>query len=174
MAKIIKNSKLDVDKLAELKSELVFLPSPVHRSAKTKFWARYDSLLDGSGTPSKAEAIQLTGEPKLAKWWYLPGFKEWFLNQDEARERLEYLYMLALDAAEQVLLDPEAQANARVQMIKVIASLAGKEPTKQVQYIDQDIQLMDTEKLRAYIEKHAPRLVTPANSEGDGEDEPDS
>lgn len=171
MSKVPKNTSglTAIDKLANLKDDLLFLPSPVHRRAKSKFWARHDSLLGGPGTPSAAEVMEITGEPGIKKWWSVPGFKEWFLNKDEARERLEYLYMIALDSAESVLLDPDANANAKVQMVKVIAQLAGKEPEKTTKYVDEDIQKLTPEKLKEYIKKHAPKHLKVAGEPEDSE-----
>jgi len=140
-----KLSSPDIKILAESRQDLVFLPSPAHRRAKSKFWARYSGL---GATPGKAEVAALTGESGINRWWGLAGFKEWFLNQDETRERLEYLYQVALDAAEQILLDPEANPSARVNMVKVVAQLAGKDKVQEAQ---NDGLPSDPEKLRAYI-----------------------
>ena len=163
MSKIVKNSS-EIKSLEAIKEDLVFLPSPNHRRAKSKFWSRYSDLADG-GEVSLASALQLTKEPQLAKWWNLPGFKDWFLNKDEARERLEYLWYLGMDAMEAIFLDPEANHNAKVNAFKQIASLAGKEPNKNEKYADEDIQKMDAAKLKAYIIKNAPKLVGPKKEE---------
>lgn len=171
MGKLIKNSS-DIKALEAIKEDLVFLPSPNHRRAKSKFWSRYGDLEDGSQV-TLAAALQLTKEPQLAKWWNLPGFKDWFLNKDEARERLEYLWYLGMDAMEQLFLDPEANHNAKVNAFKQIASLAGKEPNRNEKFADEDIQKMDKARLKAYILKHAPKQVGPSRGEDteDGSDE---
>lgn len=150
--------------LAALHAEVVFLPSPAHRRVKSKFWQRYEDL----GGPVSLELAEgLTKEPGLRKWWSMSGFKDWFLNQDEARERLEYLYMVALDAAEHLLLDPNANHNAKAQMIKIIAQLAGKEPNKYEKFADAAVQKMDSAKLRAYIEKEAFKYLKPSTKTDD-------
>lgn len=160
MTKVPKNSldKTGVKNLSSMTEDLLFLPNPRHRQVKARFWARYDSLMAPVDKLTASAVIQITEEPVVARWWSLPGFKEWFLNQDEARERLEYLYMLALDTAESVLANPDSNDNAKVQMVKVIAQLAGKEPRGQV-YADDDIQKMGPEQLRAFIKKVAPKLI---------------
>ena len=158
MSKIIINSSV-IDKLPSLVGEVVFLPSPNHRRVKSKFWTRFDSLTGTVSSVSLQQAMGLTGESSLKKWWDQPGFKEWFLNMDEARERLEYLFMIALDAAEQVLLDPEANANAKVNLIKVLAQLAGKEPNKQEQFIDMKIQRMGADQLKEFIQSKTDKLI---------------
>lgn len=162
MTKEVKNSlskvtDSEVKTLSSMTEDLLFIPNPRHRQVKAKFWSRYDSLMLSSDKITSTAAVSITDEPSIMRWWSLPGFKDWFLNQDEARERLEYLYMLALDTAEQVLANPESNDNAKVQMVKVIAQLAGKEPSKQ-QYADDSINKMDAEKLKTYIQEAIPKL----------------
>ena len=167
MSKVIKNSG-EIKALESIKQDLVFLPNPAHRRAKSKFWSRYSDL-DLAQNISLGAALQLTKEPQLAKWWNLPGFKDWFLNNDEARERLEYLWFVGMDTIESIFLDPDANHNAKVQAFKIIAQLAGKEPDKREKYADESIQKMDSAKLKAYILKNAPKLL----SEEDGEKKED-
>jgi hypothetical protein len=157
MSKEIKNSTR-LEAIPQLAGEVVFLPSPNHRRVKSKFWTRFDSLTGSVSSVSMQQAMGITGESNLKKWWDQPGFKEWFLNMDESRERLEYLFMIALDAAEQVLLDPEANANAKVNLIKVLAQLAGKEPNKQEQFIDMRIQKMGPDQLKEFIMSRTEKL----------------
>lgn len=163
MGKVTRNSTLTIEaanaaKEASKLSEVIFLPTPAHRAAKSKFWARYEDF--GQVAEVSLEVVQaLVADPGLKRWWSQEGFKDWFLNKDEARERLEYLYMVALDAAEGVLLNPDANDNAKVQMVKVIAQLAGKEPARNERYVDEDIQKMTEAQLKKYIEARAPRLL---------------
>jgi uncharacterized protein (DUF924 family) len=74
-----------------------------------------------------ATAQQLTQSAALADWWKKPGFREWFLSSQVTEERLDYLFHLALQSAEDILLntDPKAQA-ARVSMVKIVAEMVGK------------------------------------------------
>lgn len=172
MSKEIKNSVnlLNIkEKMNEM--DVVFLPSPPQRRAKSKFWVRYDSLLGAPETLSSSDIANITQEPTITKWWSQPYFKEWFLNKEEEKERLDYLYNLGLDSLEQLFLNPEANHNARVNALKVIALLASKEPSKNEKFSDEDIQRMDKIKLRAYIQKYAPLLIEdkPNKSDKDGE-----
>jgi uncharacterized protein with HEPN domain len=124
-------------------------------------------------------ALQVTGASSLKEWWGEAGFKEWFLNREEGREKLEYLFMRALDAAEDILNDPNAQASARVNMIKVIGELANKFPSKyQEKFSDEDINRMDEKQLRNYLEKRGVTIkeekvidILPEGKEGDGKDD---
>jgi len=165
MSKIIKNSSNE-KVLESLYQDLIFLPSPPHRRAKSKFWSRHMDLDTGSPV-NLAQALQITGEPQLSRWWSLPGFLDWFLNKDEAKERLEYLWYLGMDTIESIFLDPDANHNAKVQAFKIIAQLGGKEPVKSEKYADAQIQSMDQAKLKEYILKNLPKIEAET-----GEDKP--
>jgi hypothetical protein len=147
--------------------EIVFLPTPNQRAIKARFWKRLDHLAPKEIT--KALAVQIAG-PGISRWWDSPGFREWFSNKEEAAERLEYLYMLALDTAEELLLNPDAQASAKVNLIKILAQLAGKEPQKEVKFADEAIGKMSREQLEAYIRTNAPKLLKAEPEVESGED----
>lgn len=142
-----------------------FLPNPMQRAAKARFWKRMD-FADARDV-NLPLALKVSGTAQLSRWWQLEGFSEWFANKDEAGERLEYLYMLALDAAENLLLDPDANHNAKVQMIKIIAQLAGKEPDKEQRFADEEIGKMSRTQLEQYIRRTLPKVLGPAKAEGD-------
>jgi hypothetical protein len=69
----------------------------------------------------------MTNSAALRAWWDKPGFQDWFLSATVVDERLDYLLHLALASAEDILLntDPKAQS-ARVQMVKIVAEMAGR------------------------------------------------
>lgn len=148
----------DID-IHEIKKEhdLIFLPSPNQRATKAKFWKRMDFNMDVIENVTLASAIQLTNNSALSNWWKREGFKEWFLNKDEATERLEYLYMLWMDKVEELLLNPDANHNAIVNIGKVIATLSGRD--NQERFSDESIQKMSPTQVRAFIEKLAPRFL---------------
>lgn len=143
--------------ILEIKEEhdKVFIPSPLQRACKAKYWKRLDFDTDINVT--LAAAIQLTNYKELNHWWKQDGFKEWFSNKDEAAERIEYLYMLWMDKAESLLLDPAANHNAIVQLGKIIAQLSGK--SGQETFSDDFINKMSKGQLQAFINKVAPRLM---------------
>jgi len=155
-----------IDSLSE---EVVFLPSPKHRQIKSKFWTKFESIGLPASSITMSQAIALTNESSLKKLWEVPGFKSWFINEDEGRERLEYLFMLALDAAEHMLLDPDANANAKVNLIKVLATLTNKVPKAEPQFADVNIQRMTKPELEAFIRAKT-QLLGPAESDTDSDD----
>lgn len=117
-----------------------------------------DNPLADRGNITPAIVKQLTGSSKVDGWWKEAGFKEWFTNTDEQRQRLEQLFETALDAAQDILIntDPKAQS-ARVQMVKIIAELAHKMPSRnpgaqQVNPLTAAIQGMDKAQLKVLLE----------------------
>lgn len=152
--------------LAELVGDLTFLPSPEQRKTKSAYWTlRADSPLN-SDQITLPEAQQVTGEGRLRKWWSLPGFPEWFANREEFRQRVEYLANLALDTAEEILLDRNINANARVQMAKLVIEAANRMPQKYQKelYVDEKVSQMGKKELEEYI-RRASLLLTPTPPE---------
>jgi hypothetical protein len=148
-------------------AEEIYRPSPQDRAHKAAFWARAAEhpLLDKE-TLSLITVHSLMGNAQVQKKsWSNPAYRSWFLNAEEHRDKLEYLFGLALDAAEHILLndDPKAQS-ARVNMIKAIADLAGKSPKNaQVSPIAQAIGSMDKVQLEAYLQKNGVSLQLSAS-----------
>lgn len=103
-------------------------PTEAQIRVKSRFWAEMakNPLIQPQGV-TLALAQQLTQSAALADWWKKPGFREWFLATSVTEERLDYLFHLALQTAEDVLLntDPKAQS-ARVSMVKIVAEMVGK------------------------------------------------
>lgn len=159
--------KVNDTDILEIKKQVdvAWLPSPSQRACKAKFWKRADYLLPEDHI-TLAQAVQVTGNSSLQTWWSLEGFKEWFCNKDEANERIEYLYMLWMDKAEELLLNPEANHNAIVQIGKIIAQLSGRGDNNTERYLDDMVQNMNKQQLKEYIKKHAPRLVSEEPSQG--------
>jgi hypothetical protein len=138
-------------------SELIFIPTPSQRQVKARLVIKLaENPIIELGSLTLAEAQQLTGSSQLKDWWGRPGFKEWFLDQNEYRQRLEYLFSLALDAAEEILLSTDIKVQgARVAMIKLLAELANKTPKEaQTRYKDEAIAKMSQAELEAFLEKN--------------------
>jgi hypothetical protein len=148
--------------------ETLYKPTPIERRGKSIFWTKTleNPLLD-TRTLSGAKLVQITGISALQNSWSKPGFREWFVNQGEYRERLHYLFDLALDAAESVLLneDPKAQS-ARVNMIRVISELANKFPNKYEKETVETraIAKLSKGELELYLERQGIKLTMDATA----------
>lgn len=143
-----------------------FRPNPAQRQAKTRYWALVSeqAIADDVDHIDPYELGKTLQCPSLPNWWEHNAFRTWFSNRHEHLQRIEYLFDLALDAAEQILQneDPKAQS-ARVTMIKVLADLANKRRSERV--ADTSINNMTPDQLRAYIEKQAPVLLPKGEDE---------
>jgi hypothetical protein len=169
----------DVTELAEA-AGIGFVPNRAQRALKARFW----TLLANSFNPrnphemTNMEIAKTVRDNRVLAWFGTPGFKDWFMNSTEHIERLEYLFDLALQAAEDVLLcdDPKAMS-ARVNMVRVIAELAKKMPSRgQEQFQDEKISKMSKAELEDFlaqqgvkVQSATPPKVLDVRAEREGE-----
>lgn len=155
----------NLDEIREGLKSGIFAASAAQRRCKASFWARY---VPGPQLPTPADMSlafvqELTGSPGLKKWWGEVGFRTWFLNRDEAREQMEYLFDRSLEVAEELLNSDTARPGEKVALIKFIAELSGKMP-KNVpnmdKFADTDIGQMDENQLKAYLTRKGVLLGT--------------
>jgi hypothetical protein len=143
-------------------SELTYIPSPEQRKTKAAFWAKYnDNPIVEPQDITLPIILQFVSDERVTKWWPQSGFKEWFRNKDEFRQRIEYLVHQALDSIEYVLSDPKAQASAKVNAAKLLMEVARKMPPKNVaeQYLDEKIASMSRKELEEYVRSKTPKLI---------------
>lgn len=160
----------DSQRLGALLADVTLIPSPEMRKAKATYWTRlHDNPVYDRDTTTLAAALEVTGDPRVSRWWSQDGFPDWFANKDEFRSRVEYLAHLALDTVEDVLLDQDANANARMKAVQIVLEAAAKFPTKssgEEKYLDARIQKMSKQELEAYIQRMlpaAPEAPKPSN-----------
>lgn len=155
--------------MSDLKDSLVYSPSASDKQLKSQFWLKAaDNPLVDINNIKLADVHQIMGNTRVQpNCWSAPGFMEWFLNVDENRQRLEYLFTLALDAAESILMNEEPKAqSARVNMVKVISELAGKTPNKQANNgIEKAIGSMDKIQLEAFLQKNGMNMKLTASKD---------
>lgn len=144
-----------VQLLEVISNELTYLPSPEQRKVKSAFWARFnDNPLCEPQDVTTSIILRIVQDERITKWWPQEGFKEWFRNADEFRQRMEYLSHLVLDTFEEILIDPRANPSSRVAAGKIILEVARKMPTKggtEDQFLDQKIQQMDRKQLEEFV-----------------------
>jgi hypothetical protein len=131
---------------------------------KSRFWVASadDPFFSIESFQTKVAVERFLGGARLYNWAQ-PGFKEWFFNKDSYRHKIDYLFGLALDAAEEILVnnDPKVQG-ARVQLIRALSEIAGRVPHKQAQiaiqtntHVNAAIDRMSREELEKYVAKPA-------------------
>jgi len=166
----------DINKiLAAAQTDLVFSPTPDMRRAKAAFWSKVADAPALSGGPlTLAAAQQIGADKRLAKWWALPGFQDWFQNGEEFKERMEYLADLALDALEQVLSDPDANPSAKVASAKLVLEAASKMPKPVADSPSTKLETMSRSELEEYVKRNLRYLSdgTPASERLTKEDTP--
>jgi len=152
--------------------EITYDPTTPEREVKAAFWASFgDTPINGELT--LAVALQQTQDNRLNRWWSKPGFKAWFCNKDEFRQRVEYLANIALDTIQDILTNPDANPNARQNAAKLMIEVANKMPSRNAKerFIDGAIQEMGKKELDAYIARHQPKLVNPQPPESTSDDD---
>lgn len=145
-------------KIAQVIDDLLFVPNMEQRRVKAAFWAKYAS--NPLSDLNKITAVlvnKIVDDNRIPRWWSMYGFREWFLNEDEYKQRLEYIAHLALDTLEDVLTNPDANQNAKVNAAKLVMEAANKMPQKwqNTKYLDDSIQKMDQVQLEQYIRQRS-------------------
>lgn len=162
-------SKPNLDILVDM---LQYRPTEEQQKVKAAFWTnqhRDDTIILSEIT--LARAYQVTGDSRLANWWSEPGFKGWFANKDEFKQKIEHLLNVGLNAISDLLRDPEVQASAKVKAFEVLARLADKEPVKvkEVKFADKKIQEMNPAELRKFLQSKQVLLKETANETEENE-----
>lgn len=150
---------LELNKLTEILDDITFRPSDEQKRVKAKYWTRHVKLSLGDAPPTLQQVSSIVKDKRIAGWWDEPNFKEWFRNEEEFRERVEYVANLALDVAEQILLNDEARDTARVAVVKLMMELGNKLPNQKAEkFADEDISKMSEAELKAFIKPLLPLL----------------
>jgi hypothetical protein len=130
-------------------------PTPEQRAAKERFWRPF--LSGDTQVPAErnlATALKFASDSRISKWWDIPGFQDWFYNDQEFKDRVELIAHLALDGITEVLKDKMATPSAKVAAAKLALEVAGKMPkalAKDQAVGDSDIDKMTKEELDAFI-----------------------
>lgn len=150
-------------------NDLTYMPNHEQRKVKSAFWMRFnENPICEADSVTLSIALSVVSDGRLDKWWTQAGFKEWFRNQEEFRERVESMAHLALDTLMMILVtdDPKA-ASARVSAAKLLLEVARKLPkaASEMTYKDDKISGMDRKQLDAYISRQMRLLPAPPEPE---------
>ena len=163
-ASAVEPKKLTIDKqkkLAKLSATALFSPTDAMAKVKARFWTKFQpGPLVGVENVSLSVVAQVTKSAALNRWWDDEGFRDWFLNRDEERERIKYLFNKGLDTIEHILDNPEANANAKANLIKMLAEMngyLGKKPVEK--FADTEINAMSEQQLMGYLERKGVKVV---------------
>ncbi len=155
------DEKISPQQTKSLSEKVIFEPTSSQAKLKARFWTRFQpGPLVSPSNITMTTALEVTGSAQMRKWWHEPGFVEWFTNREEERERLKYLFHKGLNTIENILDNPEANANAKANIIKMLAEMngyLGKKPVEK--FADEDINKMSEAQLKAFLEKHGVTFV---------------
>lgn len=147
----LRNRLVD-SKAAEI---LVFEPTRDQSLARANFWAVQAQQATPVPQPLElATALSLGAYRGIEDWWTIPGFPEWFSNQDEFRQKLEFLSITSLDVLEKIRDSAHTAPAVKVNVIKLIMELSKKlnTPDGDTKYLDQKIAEMDRKQLEQFIQ----------------------
>lgn len=165
------------DELKEGVETLIYVPTTAERKLKAKFWAKASEnpLVQVTGSHVTLSLVKQYsgGGSSLDNSWKKAGFQSWFMNPEEGRAKLEYLFDLGLDSMEDLLLstDPKT-SSAKVNALKLIAELTGryiKGKQGQVGGLGEAIAHADKASLEALFESAGLKIAVSA-SKGQPED----
>lgn len=147
-------------KIVPNKSDLDFITFAAgeeQRLVKARFWELVNEspALDAASMSSEA-MCQLCGGAKLRGWLQRPEFRSWFFNQNLAKQKLQAAAEGAIDTLVTVMADDDPRtASSRVKAAETVLKYAGYEPPKQtrLELADKEVQNMDEDELREYIDK---------------------
>lgn len=154
----------------DLVEDLDFIPSKEQRQLKAAFWSSQmeNPLIDPEEELSLEAVKRGCRDRRLNSWWKNKGFRDWFQNREEFRQRVEYVAQLALDTIEEVLMDRDANPSARVNAAKLAIEVANKLPPRKIEkasYLDEEVNRMDEKELTEFIKRRSPKLIQ--SNEGD-------
>lgn len=121
-----------------------FVPNDRQRRAKAALQAAVAEGRASKGTLGFADAAELSRlckTPMVQQWASQPGFMAWFVDTENFGSRIAYLLDLALEAAEQVLLDPDPKSNsAKVALMTKLIGLKQDVPEEKRQLGEEELK----------------------------------
>ena len=163
-----------LEKMTEAMEATSFNPTEIQQKVKAKMIGLIiDNPIYSLDDLSLDAAIDMTKDKRLAKWWDIDGFQDWFKNKNEFKQRNEHLIALAQDALERILQSTNPKmAGAQVNAFKALIEVANKMPAKkgEVKFSDERINQMDPLQLEDFMKKAGYARISevkPIQIEGD-------
>jgi hypothetical protein len=156
-----------ISKLATVTRDLSLFSQPTsdQRQTKERFWGLF--MQGDAEVPSEvdlATALRFGQDKRISTWWDIPGFRDWFLNKQEFKDRVEFMAHLALDGIQEVLQDKTATPASRVAAAKLALEVANKLPkagsNQDGKYLDEKINEMDSKELERFIQSKLVQFPT--------------
>jgi hypothetical protein len=141
--------------------DITYVPNNREVRMKAAFWAKYQTnpVYQAGDIPALADIVSTLNSSSIEKSWKKDGFKEWFLNSDEFRQKSRYLATRAQEELEGLLAMPVGEggikASEKLSAIKLAFDLEGsyQKKQKEVKMLDAAIDKMNPAELESYIAK---------------------
>lgn len=147
------------DGTAQMAAEFLgYVPTPGQILVKHQFWTAW--RLDPSVDPKSVkpqDVLAVCDAPSIDKWWRDAGFRDWFLNREEARAKAEAAYHIWLDQTIRRLAGGMLPGSELAQLGKLLGDMTGRSPKSQPEPAKQQKQLTEGD-ARAQFERVATQL----------------
>lgn len=154
-------SATGVPKPAELPAladelQSLYIPTANDKRLKAEFWAKMRETLSLNPEGTQLTLIEasrcVSNSKALVEAWKRPGFKEWFGNGDEARQKLEHLFDIGLDSLEHIFKDTDPKSSgSKVAALKLVAELARKFPKQESEGQKRDFSGMSAAEIQQLL-----------------------
>lgn len=141
-----------------------YTPTEDQRKAKSAFWTSIseEGIVPPTEGITEPLVAQFVHDTRLPAWWSIPGFQQWFTNNQEFTQRVGFIADLALDEMENIIRSNLVTAQVKTPLIKLAMEMAGKIPKNRAQDTESEedvISKMSRAELEEYIAKKMPMLV---------------
>lgn len=146
--------------LEALIPDVVFSPTPAQRKVKALFWIKLEAapFVDRESL-TRAHIEDVLGKSLPNDWWREPGFQDWFEEKEEFRVKAKAMASTLLDHAYDMATNPDMNASARVNAMKLILEASKQVQTKEDSRLDNELEKLgvkDADRLIAKYLKEVP------------------
>jgi len=116
-----------IKNIIEVATSLEFLPSEKDKELKASFWAleRENPTCDPD-LLTACRVAEVVNYSNMEKKWAIPGFREWFCNKNEAKQRAERIFNKLLDALDNIASSDDPKAySAQLAAFKALGEYLG-------------------------------------------------
>ena len=159
MAKVpvLTMNKTEITAALVPQEDALYQASDSQRVCRSMLWAAWkENPTERMEDMTAAKAMQLTGEPRLHKWWGQAGFTQWLLMTDQYAHRVRAMAERAQEVLFEALHDPLVKPDLKIrvaleiqrQFLQTITAV--KEAPK---FLDEGIQNASPAELKEIVQR---------------------
>ena len=133
-----------------------FVPTDAQLRAKCRFWTQYADRAEDELPTTIQGVAEGAGTSTIRKWWYQSGFKDWFMNQEDSKEQIQYAYEKLLRSVQTSLMLEEPKAGQLLNLTKTVRLIEERLYPAHLSSGDDaeaDVSKMSESELVAYLEE---------------------